>query len=60
MVEGSLGEIETFLEEEELHKEEEEEEMFSEKPIPQWATFDPNEVFRTFSIILIQIEKGAD
>ena len=47
----SLDEIETFVEEEELHKEEEEEEeedVFSEKPIPQWATFDPNEVFLTF------------
>ena len=61
VIEGSLDEIETFgEEEEELHKEEEEEEVFSEKPIPLWATFDPNEVFRTFSIILIQIEKGAD
>ena len=71
VIEGSLDEIETFGEEEELlkeegeelHKEEEEEEeedVFSEKPIPLWATFDPNEVFRTFSIILIQIEKGAD
>ena len=61
VIEGSLDEIETFGEEEELlkeeeekeeelHKEEEEEEeeMFSEKPIPLWATFDPNEVFRTF------------
>ena len=51
VIEGSLGEIETFVEEEELHKEEEEEEeedVFSEKPIPLWATFDPNEVFRTF------------
>ena len=50
VVEGSLGEIETFVEEEELHKEEEEveEDVFSEKPIPLWATFDPNEVFRTF------------
>ena len=24
--------------------EEEEEELFSEKPVPLWATFDPNEV----------------
>ena len=24
--------------------EEEEEELFSEKPVPRWATFDPNEV----------------
>ena len=48
VIEGSLDEIETFGEEEELHKEEEEEEVFSEKPIPLWATFDPNEVFRTF------------
>ena len=49
VTEGSLDEIETFgEEEEELHKEEEEEEVFSEKPIPLWATFDPNEVFRTF------------
>ena len=54
VIEGSLDEIETFVEEEE------EEDVFSEKPIPLWATFDPNEVFRTFSIILIQIEKGAD
>ena len=60
MIEGSLDEIETFVEEEELLKEEEEEEVFSEKPIPLWATFDPNEVFRTFSTILILIEKGAD
>ena len=62
VIEGSLDEIETFGEEEELHKEEEEEEVdvFSEKPIPLWATFDPNEVFRTFSTILILIEKGAD
>ena len=58
VIEGSLDEIETFVEEEELHKEEEE--MFSEKPIPLWATFDPNEVFRTFPTILILIEKGAD
>ena len=50
MIEGSLDEIETFGEEEELLKEEEEkeEDVFSEKPIPLWATFDPNEVFRTF------------
>ena len=59
VTEGSFDEIETFgEEEEELHKEEEEEgelhkeeeeDVFSEKPIPLWATFDPNEVFRTFS-----------
>ena len=49
VIEGSLDEIETFgEEEEELHKEEEEEEVFSEKPIPLWATFDPNEVFQNF------------
>ena len=29
---------------EELEEEEEEEELFSEKPVPLWATFDPNEV----------------
>ena len=62
VIEGSLDEIETFGEEEELLKEEEEkeEDVFSEKPIPLWAIFDPNEVFRTFPTILIQIEKGAD
>ena len=62
VIEGSLDEIETFGEEEELLKEEEEkeEDVFSEKPIPLWATFDPNEVFRTFPTILILIEKGAD
>ena len=76
VIEGSLDDIETFVEEEELLKEEEEEELhkeeeekeeeekeedvFSEKPIPLWATFDPNEVFRTFPTILILIEKGAD
>ena len=27
-----------------LEEEEEEEELFSEKPVPLWATFDPNEV----------------
>ena len=33
--------VEAFLLEE---VEEEEEELFSEKPVPLWATFDPNEV----------------
>ena len=56
---GSLGEIvqETVDGEAvELEEEEEEEkELFSEKPTPLWATFDPNEVLLDNSCLLAQM-----
>ena len=40
----------------ELEEEEEEEkELFSEKPTPLWATFDPNEVLLDNSCLLAQM-----
>ena len=47
MSKGSLGEMVKETVDGEavgLEEEEEEEELFSEKPTPLWATFDPNEV----------------
>ena len=38
-----------------LEEEEKDEELFSEKPTPLWATFDPNEVLSDNSCLLTQM-----